>query len=69
MKLQGQVPEEPGKQLAMPRTGFENLRVYQLAERLADATWQVVRKWDSFVRDTVGKELVRAADSIRANIA
>ena len=53
----------------MPRTNFENLRVYALAEKLADEVWNTVRKWDAFARDTVGKQLVRAADSIGANIA
>jgi len=28
----------------MDRTGFENLRVYQLAEKIADLTWEVVMK-------------------------
>jgi len=51
------------------RTNFENLEVYKLAERLADEIWSVVLRWDYFARDTVGKQLVRAADSIGANIA
>jgi len=51
------------------RTNFENLRVYQLAENLADEVWDVVEKWRPLARDTVGKQLVRAADSIGANIA
>ena len=51
------------------RTNFENLRVYLLAEQLADEVWKVVRKWEILARDTVGKQLVRAADSIGANIA
>ncbi|HEY7120702.1 MAG TPA: four helix bundle protein [Tepidisphaeraceae bacterium] len=53
----------------LARTAFENLEVYKLAERLADSIWRVVRKWDAFARDTVGKQLVRAADGIGANIA
>jgi four helix bundle protein len=53
----------------MVRTNFENLKVYQLAENLADEIWVIVRKWDYFARDTVGKQLVKAADSIGANIA
>ena len=53
----------------MARTNFENLRVYQLAENLADAVWEIVRAWDRFAQDTVGKQLVRSADSIGANIA
>ena len=28
------------------RTGFENLRVYQLAEDIADLVWEIVIKWD-----------------------
>lgn len=47
----------------------EDLRVLQAAEELADTVWGIVRKWRPFERDTVGKQLVRAADSIGANIA
>ena len=53
----------------MVRTAFENLRVYQLAEQIADLAWAVVMKWDYFPRDTIGKQLVNSADSIGANIA
>src|SRR5205823_7410562 len=53
----------------MARTAFEKLEIYQLAEKLADYLWKVVRAWDRFSQDTVGKQLVRAADSIGANIA
>ena len=48
---------------------FEDLRVFQLAERLADEIWDVVKNWNHFEKDTVGKQLVRSADSIGANIA
>ena len=53
----------------MGRTNFENLQVYRLAERLADEIWNAVVSWDSFSKSTVGKQLVRAADSVGANIA
>jgi four helix bundle protein len=53
----------------MAKVNFENLRIYQLAEQLADHVWSSVATWDSFAKDTVGKQLVRAADSIGANIA
>ena len=53
----------------MPRTHFENLRVYQLSEELGDQIWDIVVKWDNFARDTVGKQVVRSADSIGANLA
>jgi four helix bundle protein len=48
---------------------FEELQVYQLAEQLAGLIWQIVSQWDSFARETVGRQVVRAADSIGANIA
>ena len=51
------------------RTGFENLRVYNLAEEIADLVWEIVIKWDYFAKDTVGKQLVNSADSIGANLA
>jgi four helix bundle protein len=53
----------------MAKSNFENLRVYQLAEKLADEIWDVVEPWKNFAKDTVGKQIVRAADSIGANIA
>lgn len=45
--------------------GLEDLRVLQVA----DETWEFVGAWDSFAKDTVGKQLTRSADSIGANIA
>ena len=53
----------------MSTSNFVNLRVYQLSEKLADAVWDIVGTWRPFARDTVGKQLVRAADSIGANLA
>jgi four helix bundle protein len=53
----------------MERTNFEKLQVYQLSEKLADSVWRIVIGWDSFAKDTVGKQIVRAADSIGANIS
>jgi four helix bundle protein len=53
----------------MERTNFEKLRVYKLAETLADGVWAVVHAWDYLAKDTVGKQMIRAADSIGANIA
>jgi four helix bundle protein len=53
----------------MPSMSFENLQVYKLSEELADDVWSIVVKWDSFDKDIVGKQIVKAADSIGANIA
>jgi four helix bundle protein len=51
------------------RSNFENLHVYRLAEEVADTIWEIALEWKPFARDTVGKQLVRAADSVGANIA
>jgi len=48
---------------------LEELEVYQLAESFSDEIWMLVSEWDYFVKDTIGKQIVRAADSISANIA
>ncbi|MFQ5605374.1 MAG: four helix bundle protein [bacterium] len=53
----------------MGTRGFEQLEVYQLAENLADEVWRVVIKWSHFARYLVGMQMVRATDSIGANIA
>jgi four helix bundle protein len=53
----------------MARSQFENLQVYQLAEKLADEIWDVASEWRVIARDTLGKQMIRAADSIGANIA
>jgi len=53
----------------MSRTNFEKLRVYTLSEELADNVWDVAIGWQPFAKDTVGRQLVRAADSVGANIA
>jgi len=51
------------------RPNFEKLRVYRASEEIADRIWDVVLKWPILARDTVGKQITRAADSIGANIA
>jgi four helix bundle protein len=53
----------------MSKSDFENLRVFQMAERLADEVWDVVKPWDAFAKRTVEQQMVRAADSVGANIA
>ncbi len=48
---------------------LEDLRVYQLSMSLAEEVWEIVIKWDYFTKDTIGKQLVKAADSVAANIS
>lgn len=48
---------------------LEKLEVYQLAEAFSDIIWDMVDGWNNFQKDTIGKQIVRSADSIAANIA
>jgi len=49
---------------------LDDLEVYKRAEKLSDEIWFEVTSWkDYFIKDTIGKQLVRSADSIGANIA
>ena len=47
----------------------EDLEIYQMAEDLSDRIWELCIRLDYFAKDNVGKQMVRAADSISANIA
>ncbi len=48
---------------------LEEFRVYQISIDLGDDVWDVVIKWDFFAKDTIGKQLVRAIDSVAANLS
>ncbi|HKG36675.1 MAG TPA: four helix bundle protein [Solirubrobacterales bacterium] len=48
---------------------FENLIAYQQAVSLADDLREVIRDWPNADLWTLGVQLVRAADSVGANIA
>jgi four helix bundle protein len=48
---------------------LEELQVYQLSMEMAEKIWTIVAKWDYFARDTIGEQLIRAADSISANLS
>jgi four helix bundle protein len=48
---------------------LEDLEIYRLAMKLGEKIWQVVDKWDYFQKDTIGKQWVKAADSVAANIS
>ena len=48
---------------------FQQLRVDQLAEKILNEIWFIVKKWDDFAKDTMGKQIVRSADSVGANLA
>ncbi len=48
---------------------LEDFKTYQNAMELGEKVSEVVNYWGYFHKDTVGKQLVRAIDSIAANLS
>lgn len=48
---------------------LKNCNSYVLSFNLSNYVWNIVAKWDYPARKTVGDQLIRAVDSISANIA
>lgn len=48
---------------------IEDLKVYIKAMKIGDWVWQIVEELKYFEKDTIGKQWVRSADSIAANIS
>jgi len=48
---------------------IEKISSYKKSFEFSNEVWDIVIKWDFFAKDTVGKQFVKAADSISANIA
>ncbi len=47
---------------------LEEFKVYNMAMEIGEEVWNIVMRWNFFERDTVGKQLVRAIDSVAANL-
>ena len=48
---------------------LDDLQVYQLSLNIGEKVWDIVMQWDSFSKDTIGKQLVRSVDSVSANLS
>lgn len=48
---------------------LNDIEAYRISFKLSNQVWDIILKWDYFAKDTVGKQFVRAIDSISANIA
>ena len=48
---------------------LEEFKVYQMAMETGEEIWKIVIKWDYFAKDTIGKQFVRAMDSVAANLS
>ena len=48
---------------------LKEFRVYNMAMEIGEEVWNLVVKWNYFEKDTVGRQLVRAIDSVAANLS
>jgi len=48
---------------------LNDVNSYKVAFALSNYVWNIIIDWNYFAKDTVGKQFVRAVDSISANIA
>lgn len=47
---------------------LNDISAYKIAFNLSNYVWKVLSGWDYLAKDTVGKQFIRAVDSISANI-
>jgi four helix bundle protein len=50
-------------------SNLEDFKVYNLAMSISEEVWILVASWGYFEKDTVGRQLVKAVDSIAANLS
>ena len=53
----------------MGRKDIGDLEIYIISMQIGDIAYQLVNHWKSFDKNTIGYQLVRAVDSIAANIS
>ena len=53
----------------MAKAKLQDLEIYLLSMQLAEKVWTIVVNLDFFTKDTLGKQWIRAIDSVSANIS
>ena len=48
---------------------LNDISAYKISFALSNYVWQIIVNWKYFEKDTVGKQFIKAIDSISANIA
>jgi len=48
---------------------LNDIDAYKIAFNLSNYCWYIILIWDYFAKDTIGKQFIRALDSISANVA
>jgi four helix bundle protein len=60
--------EGEGGSTNLSRVGYTPIEQTPVRD-IADYVWRLVLRWDTFAKNTVGRQLVEAADSVCANLA
>jgi len=47
---------------------LNDIESYKIAFNLSNYVWDLIIKWNSIEKDTIGKQFIRAVDSISANL-
>jgi len=48
---------------------LEDLNIYQISMKIGEKIWDIVNGWEYFEKNSFGLQLIKAADSIAANIS
>src|ERR1035437_1337643 len=51
------------------KSALNDLEIYREAMEIGEEVWSMVAHWDFFAKDTIGKQIVRASDSVAANLS
>ena len=51
------------------KSRIEDLEIYKTAIDLSDKIWKIVITWEKFEKNTIGSQLIRAIDSVGANLS
>ena len=51
------------------KRAIDELEIYREAMEIGEEVWQIAVAWDYFAKNTVGKQIVAAVDSMAANLA
>ncbi len=48
---------------------LSKFKIIEQANQISELIWEIIIHWNYFEKDTLGKQLARAADSISANLS
>jgi four helix bundle protein len=51
------------------KSSVNDLEIYREAMEIGEEVWAIILGWDFFAKETLGKQIVRSADSIAANLS